>query len=91
MSEEEFSGVQKRLIGWILIAVLGGNAGAMLNLGTSKVRSDPFTGSQGRDLQKQLNKIDAIQQTMLHRMQEREREDRELSKLVREHLRRHPQ
>ena len=89
MSEEEFSGVQKKLIGWILIAVLGGNAGAMLNLGTSKVRSDPFTGSEGREMQKQLNKVDAIQQTMLHRMANREREDRELQKMLREHLRRH--
>jgi len=89
MSEEEFSGVQKRLIGWILIAVLGGNAGAMLNLGTSKVRSDPFTGTQVRELEHQVNKIDAIQQTMLHRMQRREEQDKELQRLIENHLRRH--
>ena len=90
MSEEEFSSVQKKLIFWIIVAVLGGNAGAMLNLGTSKVRSDPFTGTEAREMQRQLNKVDAIQQTMLHRMQNRERDDREILQMLQEHLRGHP-
>jgi hypothetical protein len=91
MSDDEFTGLQKKILGWLLVAVVGGNTGViLLNKTSPDMRSDPFTGSEGRELQKQVNRIDAIQQTMLHRMQRREEDDRELADLIEQHLRRHP-
>ena len=84
MSEEEFTNWQKKLFAALLVAILGGNTLGFLNMRNSDVRSDPFTGTQGRQLQNELATINAIQQTMLHRMATREREDRELEARVRE-------
>ena len=90
MSEEELSTWQKKLFGWVIVAVLGGNAGAMINFNTEKARSDPFTGTQGEELSRDISRINAIQQTMLHRMGIREQDNRDLKQLIEAHLRRHP-
>ena len=55
MSEGEFDSIQKRLIGWLLIAVLGANSGViLLNKNSPAMRSDPFTGADADELKAEL-------------------------------------
>ena len=56
MSEGEFDSVQKRLIGWLLVAVIGANSSilALNKFGTPDLRSDPFTGSDAEELEAEL-------------------------------------
>ena len=55
MSEGEFDSIQKRLIGWLLIAVLGANSGViLLNKNSPAMRSDPFTGADAEELEAEL-------------------------------------
>lgn len=49
----------KKLVAFALLVLFGGNFSGILNTINPDIRSDPFTGSEGRDLQRQ---IDAIKQ-----------------------------
>jgi hypothetical protein len=52
MSDDEFSGVQKKIMAWLLIGVLGGNALVItLNKANPDMRSDPFTGTDAEELE----------------------------------------
>lgn len=54
MSDDEFSGIQKKIIGWILIAVVGGNTGVILLNKQYVVRADPFTGHDADELREDI-------------------------------------
>ena len=90
MSDEEFSSWQKKLIAAIVIALVGGNAGFLLNKTTQDARYDPFTGTEGREMEHRIDRVDAIQQTMSFRMAQREEQAKECRKQLDSHLRRHP-
>ena len=80
----------KKTLAYVLILVMSGNAGVvLLNKTNPELRADSFTGTDAKELKSEIKLIYAIQQTMLHRMAERERADKELKNLVEEHLRRH--
>ena len=74
----------------VLLAVLGGNASGLLNILTPTVRNDPMTGSEGRRIELEVHRIDAIQQLMQYRMSVREEQDRELLDMLKQHLKGHP-
>ena len=90
MSDDEFSSWQKKLFAAIIIAILGGNAGFLLNKTTPQARNDPFTGTEGREMEHRLDRVDAIQQTMSFRMAQREEQAKECRQQLDSHLRRHP-
>ena len=75
----------KRLWIAVLVAVIGGNTTGILNRLNPNVRNDPMTGTQGRYLEKEVHRIDGIQQTMLFRMMVREEEADEILDLLRSH------
>ena len=81
----------KKTLAYVLILVMSGNAGVvLLNKTQPELRADAFTATDAKELKSEINLIYAIQQTMLHRMSERERADKELKNLVEAHLRKHP-
>jgi hypothetical protein len=90
MSDEEFNSWQKKLVAAIIIALVGGNAGFLLNKTTSDARYDPFTGSEGRAIEHRLDEVYSIQQTMLFRMEQMEDYSAECRIRLRDHLRQHP-
>ena len=91
MSDEEFSGIQKKIFAWLLIAVLGSNAGMLaLNKANPQFRADAFTGQEGKELESRINRIDAEQQKMIWRMVKQEAAATECQKTTQDHLRRHP-
>ena len=74
-------GIDKKSLAYVLILVLTGNAGVVwLNKANPDMRADAFTATEAKELkdslidqQKDIKIIYAIQQTMLHRMSEREK------------------
>ena len=89
MDDDEIT-IDKKVLAYILIAILGGNAGVvLLNKGTPVARSDPFTGKEGRELERRTDRIDAEQQKMIWRMQTVERGIAKCQKITEEHLRQH--
>ena len=54
------------------------------------MRSDPFTGTEGRDMERRLDRVDAEQQKMIYRMRLREDDAKECRGMIQEHLRQHP-
>jgi len=69
MSEDEFSNMQKKLLGWLLVVVLGGNTGViLLNKSNPDMRSDPFTGTDAKELKEDLMKY-TDNAFALHRLQ----------------------
>ena len=55
MSDDEFSSIQKKLIGWLLVGLLGGNSVVMLlNKNNPDMRSDPFTGSDAKEMETRI-------------------------------------
>ena len=91
MSDEEFSGLQKKLFLWLFVAVLGGNAGVIaINKSNPQSRADPFTGAEGKELERRIDRIDAEQQKMIWRMVTQEADSTECQKTIQDHLRRHP-
>jgi len=55
MSDDEFSSIQKKLIGWLLVGLLGGNSVVMLlNKNTSGMRYDPFTGEDAKEMEARI-------------------------------------
>ena len=81
----------KKTLAYVLILVMSGNAGVvLLNKTQPDLRADAFTATDAKELKSEIKLIYSIQQTMLHRMGERERADKELKSLVEAHLRRHP-
>lgn len=95
MSEDEFNSLQKRIMGWLLIAVLGGNTGViLLNKSSPEMRSDPFTGSQGKELRNQISsienrmdRVEAEQGKLIYRIDQSEAWQKDCRQLVQEHLR----
>jgi len=73
---------QKQAIGWIIVVVLGGNAGAMLNLSRST--------SDGEALEHRVDEIYAVQRTMIHRMSQQEKWRDRCRDRVNKHLIGHP-
>ena len=97
MSEEEFSNWQKKLLVAVLVAILGGNTLGFLNMRNPDVRSDPFTGTQGKDLvqaiekmEQRLDRIDSEQVKMIWRMGQVEKSCNLSTEKLQEHFRRHP-
>ena len=90
MSDDEFSSWQKKLFAGIFVAILGGNAGFLLNKANPDMRNDPFTGREGREMERRLDRIDAEQQKMIYRMLRREEDAKECRDMLQTHLRRHP-
>jgi hypothetical protein len=87
MSDEE----QKKILWWIIATLLGSvglNQG--INKITPEVRNDPFTGAQGQQMERRLDKIYSVQQTMLYRMSRQEAWRKECRITVQDHLRQHP-
>ena len=88
MIDEEFSGIQKKLFLWLFVAVLGGNAGVIaLNKANPESRADPFTGTEGKELERRIDRIDAEQQKMIWRMVNQETAATECRKTLQDHLR----
>ena len=88
MSDEEFSGIQKKLFLWLFVAVLGGNAGVIaLNKSAPESRADPFTGQEGKEFERRIDRIDAEQQKMIWRMVNQEAAATECRKNLQNHLR----
>ena len=87
MGEDETT----KVLYWF-IATLIGSVG--LNQGINKVtptvRNDPFTGSEGREMERRLDRIDSEQQKMIYRMLRREEDAKECRDMLQTHLRRHP-
>ena len=79
----------KKLWTAVLLAVIGGNATGLLNVFTPTIRNDPMTGTEGRQIQLEVHRIDAIQQLMQYRMKVREEQDRELLDMLKQHLKGH--
>ena len=90
MSDEEFGSWQKKLIATIIVAIVGGNVGFMLNKTTPEVRHDPFTGKQGRDLEHRIDRIHAEQTKMIWRMQQVEKKCAQCTIKQQDHFRMHP-
>ena len=90
MNDDEFNSWQKKLIAAVIIALAGGNAGFLLNKSTSEVRHDPFTGSEGKEMELRIDRIDTEQQKMIYRMMRREEDSKDCLKTLQEHLRQHP-
>ena len=90
MADDDNTLTPKRLYLALLIAVLGGNTGSIINSITPTVRSDPMTGTQGKELIKELHRIDKIQYLMDSRMKQRESQSRATLELIRQHMQAHP-
>ena len=90
MSDDEFSSWQKKLVAAIIIALVGGNAGFLLNKSTSEVSYDPFTGTEGRAAEHRVDRIDAEQLKMIWRMQQVEKQCKDANEAMQEHFRIHP-
>ena len=58
MDDNEIDKWQKKLLIAVFLAVLGGNAGSFLNAFRTDIRADPFTGTQGQELE---HRIDALE------------------------------
>ena len=89
MSDDEFSSWQIKLLAGMII-IFASNAGFMLNKSSPEMRSDPFTGTEGRDMERRLDRVDAEQQKMIYRMRLREDDAKECRGMIQEHLRQHP-
>jgi hypothetical protein len=87
MSDEE----QKKILWWFVATLLGSiglNQG--INKITPDVRNDPCTGTQGAAIERRIDKINSVQQTMLYRMARQEAWRKECRITVQDHLRQHP-
>lgn len=74
--DEEFNSWQKKLIAAIFIALVGGNAGFLLNTTTPD--------------ETRIDNIDSIQQIILFRIERQEEWHSECKNTVQDHLRSHP-
>ena len=59
MSDEDFASWQKKLYAWIVVAVVGGNMGTLLNAFNPGIRSDPFTGTAGAALERRVDTLES--------------------------------
>ena len=89
MSDDDLDAIQKKIFGWVIVAVLGGNAGFILNAVSPETRNDPFTGTEGAAMELRLDRIDAEQQKMIYRMGKIEAWGEKCRDRVNEHLRNH--
>ena len=53
MTDEQYTENRKLVIA-VVLAILGGNVGTLLNKTTPDVRNDPFTGTEARQMVDQL-------------------------------------
>ena len=78
MTDDQFT-FDKKTLGWLLVAILGGNIGVVtLNRVSPDMRADAFTATEAKKMQSEINTIHAIQQTMIFRMSQREQQDKEM-------------
>ena len=92
MGDEEFSAWQKKFIMWVFVAIVGGNAGTLLNAVNPDIRSDPFTGADGMEHEQRLDVLENHMGLSAFRMQLCESYHTECkNKLekIEEHIRRH--
>jgi len=83
MTDDQFS-FDKKTLGWLLVAILGGNIGVVtLNRVSPDMRADAFTATEAKKMQAEITAIHAIQQTMLFRMAQREQQDKEMLNRIR--------
>ena len=90
MSDDEFNSWQKKLIAAIIIALVGGNAGFLLNKTSSDGRYDPFTGAEGKEMEHRLDRVDTEQQKMIWRMNQVENCCDNCREKTQDHYRAHP-
>ena len=59
MSDDEFSAYQRKIVIGIILAIIGGNVGFVLNKANTDVRADPFTGTQGTELERRIDELES--------------------------------
>ena len=82
MSDDDFAAWQKKLYVWIIVAVVGGNAGTLLNALNPNMRSDSFTGADGALLERRIDTLEADLGVVIYRIDHgASREHDEIQKL----------
>ena len=89
MDDNEFDKWQKKLFVAVILAVVGGNAGSFLNSVRTDIRADPFTGTQGRELEHRIDAIEAQTAVIQFRLEKKHQDIQALANRLADLEKRH--